>query len=64
MYLGADLAPSAPGDLIMAYERPEINRGEGTTVLYVAGYVKWTKMPQFRRELQRTQEYIKKQGGE
>ena len=64
VYLGVELGSSAPGTLILAYERPEINRGEGTNVLYVAGFVKWVKMREFRRDLQRTQEYIKKQGGE
>ena len=66
VYLGAQLGSDAPGDLILAYERPEINRGEGTNVLYVAGNVAWVTMAEFNRDLQRTREYIKKRkaGGE
>jgi prepilin-type processing-associated H-X9-DG protein len=63
VYLGADLDPSAPASLIVAYERPEINRDKGTAALFVDGHVEWLRMERFRRELERTQEYIKKKGG-
>ena len=63
VYLGAELSPDAPPDLVIAYERPEINRGKGTNVLYVDGHVRWVSMEKFRRDLERTQEYIRKKGG-
>ncbi|MDY7011795.1 MAG: DUF3352 domain-containing protein, partial [Planctomycetota bacterium] len=58
VYLGGQLTSSAPGSLIMAYERPEINKFQGTNVLYVDCHVAWVTMEQFQRDLAKTQEWI------
>ncbi len=61
VYLGAQLGSlDVEGDLILAYERPEINRGKGTNVLYASGQVKWVSMAQFELDLARTKDYINK----
>ena len=43
-----------PGGHILVYEKPEINDGEGTNVLFVDGSVRWMTMPAFRKALKRT----------
>ena len=48
--------------VIVAYERPEINRFKGTNVLTAGFFVQWLTMDRFRRELARAQEYLKKRG--
>ena len=58
VYLGAGLNADAPGGLIMAYERPEINNFKGTNVLYVDCHVAWASMEEFRRALAKTQKWI------
>ena len=65
VYLGGKNA-GAPGDphvweLLLAYERPEINGGEGTHVLFADAHVQWLPMAEFKKALERTQAYLKKQ---
>ncbi len=57
------LAPQValPPNMVLAYERPEINRGKGSNVLFADGHVEWMPMPKFRRELKKTQDYIARQ---
>jgi prepilin-type processing-associated H-X9-DG protein len=43
---------------VLAYERPEIYKSEGTHVLYVDGHVDWVKMDEFKAQLKATQEWI------
>ena len=50
---------SAPGDLILAYERPENYNGEGTQVLLAGFNVRWMRQAQFERLLARTKEWMK-----
>jgi len=60
VYLGAGMSPKAAGSLILAYERPEINRNRGACVLYVDGSARWVDMERFRRDLAKTQEYLRR----
>ena len=60
VYLGGAMGPNARGNLILAYERPEINRNRGTCVLYVDGAARWVDMERFRRDLAKTQEYLRR----
>ena len=62
--MAADPGPDSALLLINPVQRPEISRGEGTNVLYVDGHVEWVSMQWFHRDLERTQEHIKKKGGE
>ena len=48
VYLGAGLTAEADGGLILAYERPEINKFEGTNVLYADSHVAWVSMEEFQ----------------
>ena len=65
IYLYNPTGPSAPGDAILAYERPENYDGKGTVVLFNAFNVRWMDADSFQAALKRTQEIIKKgQGGE
>ena len=62
VYLGAGLKTTDipnPENLILVYERPEINKFRGTNVLYADGHVAWVTMEKFRRDLAKTQEWIK-----
>ncbi len=54
------LAPrkALPGDVMVAYERPEINDNEGTNILTYGCTVQWVTMDEFRRELARTRELL------
>ncbi len=61
VYLGSDLKKDDirdPGGTILAYERPEINRYQGTNVLYADGHVTWVSMARFQRDLNRTKTFL------
>ena len=63
VYLGSDLKSEEipePNRIILAYERPEINRNEGTNVLYADGHTEWVSMARFQRDLKRTQDFLAK----
>jgi len=55
----------APGDAILAYERPENYDGKGTVVLFNGMNVQWMDADSFQAALKRTQEIRRKgEGGE
>ena len=55
--------PGGPDVVVMiAYERPEMNEGEGTNILLGIGSVHWVSMERFDRELEKTRAYLKEQG--
>jgi len=61
VYLGAGLKTTDipnPSRFILAYEKPEINRFRGTTVLYADGHVEWVFMKKFQHDLARTRQWI------
>ena len=62
VYLGAMMTTQSPPDMILAYERPELNDDRCTRVLLVDGRVEWLPVEQFRAQLARTQEYLQEQG--
>ncbi|MBI4580633.1 MAG: type II secretion system protein GspG [Planctomycetes bacterium] len=64
VYLGGSLNMDMPEDTIVAYEKPEINAGEGTNVLFLDGHVEFMTMERFDEELEKTKERIKDAGGE
>lgn len=51
-----------PGGIMIAYEKPEMNDGEGTNILTSHYSVQWVSMERFERELQKTRAYLKEQG--
>ena len=51
-----------PGDLMIGYERPEMNDGEGTNILMSDVSVQWVSLERFERELEKTRAYLKEQG--
>jgi prepilin-type processing-associated H-X9-DG protein len=51
-----------PAGAILAYERPENLKNEGTNVLYVDGHVMWVKMAEFSRQLKATQDWLAAHG--
>ena len=57
------LAPkkALPDDAMVAYERPEINKGEGTWVLMADYRVEWVSMEEFVRRLTRSEQLLKEQ---
>ena len=59
-YVYMHLPVDADADLIMAYERPELNKGEGTNVMYPDTHVEWLEMPEFRKQLKKTQDWLAK----
>lgn len=63
VYLGKGTKPDDmrfPAGMILAYERPEINRFRGTHVLYVDGHVVWVTMERFNSDLKKTQAFLEK----
>ncbi|MHC4983550.1 MAG: H-X9-DG-CTERM domain-containing protein [Planctomycetota bacterium] len=54
------LPTEAPGDLVRAYEKPEINDNEGANVLFADGSVKWLDMADFEKALKRTEDWLAK----
>lgn len=48
----------APEGLIMAYERPELNKGEGTNVLHVDGSVRWVTPEEYAKLLADTKAWL------
>lgn len=63
VYLGSGLKPEDvpnPGRIILAYERPEINRFRGTNVVYVDTHAKWVSMERFNQELKQTRAFLEK----
>ncbi|MFW6132693.1 MAG: hypothetical protein ACOC8F_02260 [Planctomycetota bacterium] len=52
-----------PG-IIVAYEKPECNRGEGTNVAFGDASVRWMEIEEFRRELKRTEDWLARHQGE
>ena len=61
VYLGGKMKRSAPGSLMVAYERPEHYKGKGTWILTYGSSVRWVDMADFRREQERTRKFIEKQ---
>jgi len=59
-YIYIVLPHDAPADLVMAYERPEINRGEGVNVLFADTHVEWVDMKTFQQHLEKTQKWLKR----
>ncbi len=57
-YVYIPLPETAPGTLVMAYEKPEINGNEGTNVLYADGRVAWVDMETFKKELAATEKWL------
>jgi prepilin-type processing-associated H-X9-DG protein len=51
-----------PKSKVLAYERPENYRDDGTAVLYVDGHVEYVKLEEFRRQLKATEDWIAAQG--
>jgi len=51
--------PADAGELILAYERPELHRGEGANVLFADFHVEFVSTPRFERALKRTMAYVK-----
>ena len=49
---------------VLAYERPENYKKEGTNVLYADEHVEWVKMEEFEKQLKATQDWIASQGKE
>ena len=49
----------APGDLVRAYERLKINGGEGANVLYVDSHVEWVTPEKLKKDLARTDKWLK-----
>jgi len=49
----------APGDLVVVYEPPALNRGEGTNILLNNGVVMWVSPEVFRKKLKKTMDWIK-----
>ena len=43
---------------VLAYERPENYKKEGTVVLYVDGHVEFVKMDEFQKQLKASQDWI------
>jgi len=43
---------------VLAYERPENYKNEGTAVLYVDGHVEFVKLDEFNKQLKATQDWI------
>ena len=54
VYLGAGLGVNVPNtaETIVAYEKPEVNRGQGTTALFADGHVEWLPVPVAMQRLQ------------
>ena len=61
-YIYIVLPHDAPADLVMAYERPEINRGEGVNVLFADTKVRWLDMKTFKEHLDKTHKWLKQRG--
>ena len=60
VYLGGQFGDKdPPPDMIIAYEKPELNKFQGTNVLQYQGSVKWMDMETFRRELARVEKFIR-----
>jgi len=60
IYMKLSAAPPADaGELILAYERPELYRGKGTNVLFADSHVEFVSLPRFERALKRTKEHVK-----
>ncbi|HUS48378.1 MAG TPA: H-X9-DG-CTERM domain-containing protein, partial [Phycisphaerae bacterium] len=55
------LPATAPGDLIRAYEKPEINQNEGTNVLFADGSIRWMDMKDFQTLIKVTMLWLAKQ---
>ena len=62
IYLGGTAADDPRN--VLAYERPDINRGEGVNVLFSDSHVEWMKMPDFQRALEETKKRRKLDGKE
>src|SRR5688500_4541363 len=58
VYVGAGRGVAAPNtaDTIVAYEKPEVNHGQGTNVLFADGHVEWMPVPAAMERLQRQQQ--------
>jgi len=61
-YLGGNMPPKPPPDLILAHERPELARHGRINVLYTDGHVRSLSMRQFQQELSKTEKGLKEQG--
>jgi prepilin-type processing-associated H-X9-DG protein len=57
-YVYIQLPSSASGDMLMAYEKPEINDNKGTNVLYADGHVEWVSMEKFKKDLAKTNKWL------
>lgn len=57
-YVYLPLPLAAPPELLMAYERPELNGGEGTNVLLASTAVKWVKPDDLQGLLRRTRAWL------
>ena len=58
-YVYMPVKRNPPGNLMIAYERPELNKNEGTCILTYGSWVRWVDMAEFRRQLDRTQRFVK-----
>ncbi|MHC4982757.1 MAG: heavy metal-binding domain-containing protein [Planctomycetota bacterium] len=62
VYLGDKMfKKKVAGNMVLAYEEPEINRNRGTIVLFVSGEVRRMGMAEFKKALAYTREQLKKQ---
>ncbi|KKK96240.1 hypothetical protein LCGC14_2664740, partial [marine sediment metagenome] len=61
IYLGGRFKEEPQGNMLMAYERPENYRNEGTNVLTYQGSVQWMDMATFREALARAEKFIREQ---
>ena len=63
VYLGSKhpMFLDKPEEAVLAYERPENYKGEGTNVLFADTHVEWVSMEEFARRLARSEQLLKEQ---
>ena len=55
VYLGANIKPAGDPNAILAYEKLENHRGEGTNILFEDGHVQWCPLAQAKEMIARQQ---------
>jgi prepilin-type processing-associated H-X9-DG protein len=55
VYLGANMKSTDPADMVLAYEKPNVQRGQGMNVLYNDGHVEWMTVPAAMQVINRQQ---------